>query len=120
MKGMSETTNPERRAERHPRTLLVHTVRRRDKQQEGALAVGRTLNVSTGGARVALEMPLPAGTELEVTLQLGNRLLDVAGVVVYCEPGNGRLPVVGIEFTDLSDDDQELLETHLERVAGGG
>ena len=77
-----------------------------------------TVNVSPGGMRVYADQVIPVGTVLDVELLLSNRATARCRVrVAWIE----RLPDasaaaydVGLEFTDLAEDDRHRLEAALE------
>lgn len=110
----ADSTGQERRqAPRADRVSLVHLVRRGDDGSQEELATGRTLNLSLGGIRLALDHGLPLGSRVELTLLLGNDLVDIGGSVVYHEAGDDRLHAVGIEFVDLSAEARTKIEHYL-------
>ena len=45
-----------------------------------------------------------------MTINLGEREMNLHGVVVYSDPGHG----VGVRFRDLSSEDEEFLGQELE------
>jgi hypothetical protein len=70
---------------------------------------GATSDLSLGGCYIETIFPLPAGTQLELKLQLESTLLLLA-TVVTCDPQVGN----GIRFTRMLPEDIEELRTFLE------
>ena len=58
---------------------------------------GRTRNISAGGAELALQEPVEAGTRMTVRLAAGDLRLYVEATVVRAADGN----VHGVRFDDL-------------------
>src|SRR6476661_647165 len=58
---------------------------------------GRTRNISAGGAELALQEPVEAGTRMTVRLAAGDLRLYVEATVVRSDDGN----VAGVRFEDL-------------------
>lgn len=106
-------TKERRQSPRSERVNLVHLVLRGDDGSQQELATGRTLNLSLGGIRLGLSHGLPLGSQVDLTLLLGEELLDVGGSVVYQEAGDDNLHAVGIEFSRLSPDARAKIERYL-------
>ena len=56
--------------------------------------------------------PLDQGTPIVMTLSLGERTMNIKGVVAYSDPGHG----VGVRFRDLNTEDEALLRSELEGI----
>lgn len=67
---------------------------------------GKLSDVSPGGCYVESYVPLPAGTELEMTLEVGGVRVLAEGIVKVVYPGLG----MGIEFTKIADEDGAQLK----------
>jgi c-di-GMP-binding flagellar brake protein YcgR len=110
---VSNSTPGERRqAPRAERASLVHLVRRGADGSQEELATGRSMNLSLGGIRLALDHGLPLGSVVDLTLLLDGELVDASGSVVYQERGDS-LHAVGIEFADLSAEARAKIERYL-------
>lgn len=70
---------------------------------------GATSDLSLNGCYIETIFPLPAGTRLELKLQLESTLLIVA-TVVTCDPQVGN----GIRFSRMLPEDFEALRAYLE------
>lgn len=92
-------------ARRFPRIQLGTTVRLRFRSAEAAIE-SRTVDISEGGVFIRMSNPRPEGTPIRVQLELGERRLDIGGVVVRCvRPGEGEPTGVGVLFTEITPDD---------------
>jgi hypothetical protein len=94
----------ERRREARERAYMLVNVSRVDR--EGAPTdqeLGRTLDLSRGGARVEVAEPIGLGTKVQVDLALRNELLEAQAVVRHLEPGDDGLHRLGLEFIDLQE-----------------
>lgn len=74
---------------------------------------GRASDLSPGGCFVEMSIPLKAESKLEVVLWLDGVKLRLAGEVVSASPGFG----IGVRFTDVSPQSQELLQRHVQSLA---
>lgn len=111
-----EPDEGERRSE--PRIEKVHLVQVNRFDAEGFradLTTGRTLNISRGGVRLELHQPVPLRSVVSLNLVLGERIVDVAGTVVYLEDMDGERCCMGIEFNDLDPESEALIEEFVER-----
>ena len=83
-----------------------------EMQVEDAAPVrGATSDLSAGGCYIETMFPLPAGTTLDMKLQLENTLL-VAATVVTCDPQVGN----GIRFERMLPEDHAELQSYLEKL----
>ncbi len=101
-----------------PRIEKVHLVQVNRFDEEGFradLTTGRTLNISRGGVRLELHQPVPLRSIVSLSLVLGERIVDVKGVVVYLEDLDGERCGLGIEFRELDPGAEALLEEFVER-----
>ncbi|MDP8222877.1 MAG: TIGR02266 family protein [Candidatus Lernaella stagnicola] len=82
-----------------------------------------TSNLSRGGIFLATRNPLPIGTHLSLrfTLPENGRIIDTNGQVAWINeyrPGGDNInPGMGIEFTDLNDEDREAIANLVKRKA---
>ncbi len=70
---------------------------------------GPMTDISASGCYVEMYNPCPAGTELEMTLEVGESRIAAEGVVRVIYPGLG----IGVEFTKLTDTNKVLLNALL-------
>ncbi len=87
--------------------------------------VVRALNMSLGGVKIVAQKAFERGQSFELSLILGDEILECKGDVVYCEPANTNhgYHVSGVKFRDLSFNDWKVLESFFESPAeqeGGG
>lgn len=75
--------------------------------------LGRTLNLSPGGAAIEISSSGPLsvakGTELLLTIVLGEQTILAHGEVVYERQVDERQVVVGVMFTGMLPDDLQVL-----------
>jgi PilZ domain len=104
--GNDSFARQERR--RHPRVKMSARI---DLTPAGRkFATGAvTSDVSLGGCYIETMFPLPKGTEVEITLHVGEGVLAV-GRVMTCDPNIGN----GIMFTNILPEDREELRVQLE------
>jgi hypothetical protein len=71
-----------------------------------ARAQARTSDLSLNGCYLETSNPLPAGTQVEVRLDLGGRAFKALGTVIHSQAHMG----MGIEFTAMEPPDRGVLE----------
>jgi len=71
-----------------------------------------TADLSLGGCYVEILLTLEVGTQLDMTLQLGDSTLLARGEVVTCDRTVGN----GIRFTRMMSDDREKFDYFLRAV----
>jgi len=72
--------------------------------------IANTRDIGVGGLYMTTTAPLGMGTPVMMTLSLGERMMNIGGVVVYSDPGHG----VGVRFRDINDEDREILTRELD------
>jgi hypothetical protein len=96
-------------------TILRAEVRRRGKLQQGYL-----MNVSLGGAFLAVENPPPPDAAVEVRLLLpwgvGECRLKARSVWLQIDEGDKAIGA-GISFVSVSKETKEKLKSYLERYS---
>lgn len=74
--------------------------------------IANTRDIGSGGLYMTTTAPLDQGTPIMMTLSLGDRTMNINGVVAYSDPGHG----VGVRFRDLNEEDDALLRSELEMI----
>lgn len=69
-------------------------------------------DVSAGGFYVELMTPLPEGTELEISLEIGRVELYGQGVVETCHHAIGN----GIAFTKMTPQNEKALQSVIDKI----
>lgn len=112
---MSHEPNPsDRRTEpRIERVQLVQITRFDEEGFHADVATGRTLNVSRGGIRLELHHALPLRSVVNLSVLLGDQILDVSGTVVYLEAIDDQRCAMGVAFGDLTTAQTELIDRYL-------
>jgi len=72
--------------------------------------IANTRDVGAGGLYMTTTAPLETGTPIVMTMSVGERTLDLKGVVVYSDPGHG----VGVRFKDINPNDEQFLHEQLQ------
>ena len=72
--------------------------------------IANTRDIGVGGLYMTTTANLEMGSPIMMTMNLGERTLNVRGVVVYSDPGYG----VGVRFQDLDDETGRFLNEGLE------
>ena len=67
--------------------------------------IANTRDIGAGGLYMTTTAVLDIGTPIMMSISVGERTLDIKGVVVYSDPGHG----VGVRFKDLKDEDANFL-----------
>jgi PilZ domain len=72
--------------------------------------IANTRDIGSGGLYMMTTAPLDTGTPIMMTISVGERTLNLKGVVVYSDPGHG----VGVRFKDIDKEDEAFLHSQLE------
>lgn len=96
---------------RFPRIQLALTVQLRFPSAEAALE-SSTVDISEGGVFIRMPNPRPEGTVIRLLLHVGERVLEIGGVVVRCiRSGEGEPVGIGVLFTEMRPDDAAFVQT---------
>jgi len=102
----------EKRASPRIRSLnLASYVPKKDEQQEYIISIGRTLDVSEGGAKIETHRKLDRGLQLELEIAVEDRILSARGEVLYSTELADGLFGTGIRFTAIAKEDRRLLQS---------
>ena len=104
-------TDDERR--RHPRVRLDG----RATGRATVFAEFKVIAISESGASLEMEAPLALESSCDITLNLSHVAVDLKGRVVHVDPpvGDGAGYQVGIDFVEVDELDQALLDSFLDR-----
>ncbi len=72
--------------------------------------IANTRDIGAGGLYMTTTAALEIGSPIVMTMVIGDRSMNINGVVVYSDPGHG----VGVRFRDLSESDEQFLSAELE------
>ncbi len=72
--------------------------------------IANTRDIGSGGLYMTTTAVLDMGTPILMTMNIGQREMNLHGMVVYSDPGHG----VGVRFKNLSPADEDLLGRELE------
>jgi hypothetical protein len=104
---------------RYPRMVAEYVVAYRRHFPDGAdgpqlLAKTRTLGL--GGLMFETDQPLERDERLRLEVVVGDATVRAGGVVVYVDRAPGGAWQIGVQFTEISEDDRDvLLGTYLQR-----
>jgi hypothetical protein len=74
--------------------------------------IANTRDIGSGGLYMTTTAPLDQGTPIVMSLNFGERSMNINGVVAYSDPGHG----VGVRFRDLNEEDDAFLRSQLDSV----
>ena len=102
----------EKRASPRIRSLnLASYVTKKDELQEYIISIGRTLDVSEGGAKIETHRKLDRGLQLELEIAVEDQIISARGEVLYSTELADGLFGTGIRFTAIAKEDQRLLQS---------
>ena len=90
---------------------LTSYVPKKDEQQEYIISIGRTLDVSEGGAKIETHRKLDRGVQLELQMAVEDRIISARGEVLYSRDLGHGLFGTGIRFTSIDEEDRRLLQS---------
>ncbi|UCG11498.1 MAG: PilZ domain-containing protein [Deltaproteobacteria bacterium] len=89
--------------------LASYTPKKRG-EQEYIVSIGRTLDVSRGGAKVETHRKLAEGIELDLDIAVEDKIISAQGKVLHSEELKNGLFGTGIRFTTISEEDLVFLK----------
>jgi hypothetical protein len=102
----------EKRASPRIRSLLLASyVPRKGERQEYIISIGRTLDVSEGGAKIETHRQLDKGLQLELEIAVEDQIISARGVVLYSQELGDGLFGTGISFTAINEEARRLLRS---------
>lgn len=110
------TPEPDKERRAAPRVDRIQLVEVSRFDKEGLyadLATGRTLNLSRSGARLEFHHSLPLRSTVELSIVLGDEVVQVTGRVVYLEAIDDERTAMGVTFTELPPGAREALDEFL-------
>ena len=72
--------------------------------------IANTRDIGIGGLYITTKITLDVGTQIFMRMTVGEKEVELGGVVVYSDPERG----VGVRFQDLSKENEDLLKRELE------
>ena len=78
-----------------------------------AQGMGRTLNLSETGILLETSIEMTPGQSVDMEIALQNDLIDARGTVAHSKASDDDHFHTGIEFTQVSSSDMEILKKHL-------
>ena len=110
---------------RFPRLVSTIDVDYKPLQGDRGLVVSASKNISACGVCIFLKEPVANGTLLEVAFSLpgGQRLFKLIGKVVWVkgfEIGKSSGYEAGIEFSQISEEERQLINSYVVHILGLG
>ncbi len=78
-----------------------------------AQGMGRTMNLSETGIQLETSTQMTPGQSVDMEIALKNDLINARGTVAYSNASDDDHFNTGIEFTQISDADMEILKKFL-------
>ena len=75
------------------------------------ISIGRTLDVSEGGAKIETHRQLDRGLQLELEIAVEDQIISARGEVLYSRELGDDLFGTGISFTFIAEEDRRLLQS---------
>lgn len=97
---------------RYPRMTAEYVVAYRQQLpggKEAAAQFSRTRTLGLGGLMFESEMALDHGETLRLEIVFGEKTIKAAGVVVYVDRQDNGPWRIGVQFTEISEDDRDAL-----------
>lgn len=104
-----------RRFERKDSLNLLDNIVLGETGEMVAREMGRTINISESGLMLETPIALKPKHLLIITIALGERLLEIKGLVRYVEECGDTFRS-GIEFVDIDDEGEQVLERYLDSI----
>lgn len=89
-------------------------------RKDGIQKISKTINISSGGAKISCNIPLSSRDYLDVILILGNKACQCKAKVIYTEKGEGLMftnYISGIEFDELTFKDRLFLQEYFNSLS---
>ena len=105
-----ESNGSRRKASRVRSTHLL-TVTKTKAREETSISIARTLDVSSAGIRVEVEVLscVCIDDQLQLEIAVEDRVILAQGTVVHARRKEDHLVEIGIEFTSIADADRDAL-----------
>jgi hypothetical protein len=97
---------------RYPRMAAEYVVAYRRRLPDGGEAaeqISRTRSLGLGGLMFESESPLDVGENLRVEIVIGEHAVRAGGVVIYVDRRAEKLWNNGVQFTEISEADRDIL-----------
>lgn len=97
---------------RYPRMAAEYVVAYRRRQPDGSESsehLSRTRSLGLGGLMFETESPLDVGETLRLDVIVGERTVRASGTVIYAERQAEGLWRNGVQFTEISENDRDVL-----------
>lgn len=106
------TTPGQAPVRRYPRMAGEYVVAYRRQAQDGSAAAAeysRTQTLGLGGLMFESEKSIDHGEVLQLEIVFGEKTIKATGTVVYVDRQEHGPSRVGVQFTEISEDDRDAL-----------
>lgn len=112
---VNSMANPPVNQRKHARTASLNLSFFCIDQDDNVMAqgMGRTLNLSETGILLETSIAMEPGQSVDMEIALQNDLIDARGTVAHCKAIDADHYHTGIEFSQISNADMEILKSHL-------
>jgi len=93
--------------------MISYTGVDRDKNEISG-RVGRTLNISECGILLETHVPLAPQSSIFLEIGLGEDIVRLTGIVVYCKDSRGKFFQTGIDFIDCFGEKDLVLKRYID------
>ena len=105
-KDSAEALSPSERRYTDRKKLIIDV----HFQGGDATGIANTRDIGVGGLYITTKTTLETGTPIFMRMTLGEKEVEMQGVVVYSDAESG----VGVRFQELSKENEELLKRELD------
>jgi hypothetical protein len=109
LRGQTPGQAPVRRYPRMAAEYVVAYRRLLPDGSEAAAKLSRTRSLGLGGLMFETENPLDVGESLRLEIVIGEQTIKAAAVVIYVDRRAEGLWHNGVQFTEISEDDRDVL-----------
>jgi len=103
-------TSEKRQSDRVPAQHMVSFAYTAEGMKlEPTSGLGRTLDVSGGGALVETSRPLEIGQHLALDIAMGSQIVRVEATVVHITPTDPQMIAAGVAFDEIPPSDRETM-----------
>ena len=104
-----------RKYERYPSENLFDFIAFDEHDNTRQYAMGKTLDICVDGLRMETNTPIRKNVRLQLTLELGDHLIDIEGVTVHSGKKEQKF-ITGLSFLKVARQDRRILEYYIDRL----
>lgn len=77
--------------------------------------MGKTLDLSVGGVCFLSTYALPLGSQIKISVAIGDDLFEAEGKIVSLNLTNDLQVKIHVQFTDISEENKQLVTDYIEK-----